>query len=164
MYAIICKEHDLGERDLEPEGCRDRVPSINRDVWFTMHLYVVLYVHDTVNSLCARAVARAWVGATLRRRGEGRRWHRRQRQKGESRCHRPWRRPGTRQRGFNPSCSMLIVSIPPSWVGRGPSSTSSPSLQSEPMSNWSPTSPPSSPPSILRRRALCACYRLEFES
>ena len=36
LYAIICKEHDLGERDLEPEGCRDRVPSINRDVWFTM--------------------------------------------------------------------------------------------------------------------------------
>ena len=36
LYAIICKERDLGERDLELEGFRDRVPSINRDVWFTM--------------------------------------------------------------------------------------------------------------------------------
>eukprot|EP01043_Picozoa_sp_COSAG02_P125981 COSAG02_NODE_63184_length_264_cov_0.521212_1_plen_80_part_01 len=32
-----------------------------------MHLYVVLYVHDTVNSLCARAVARAWVEPTKSR-------------------------------------------------------------------------------------------------
>ena len=27
LYVIICLERDLGERDLEPEGCRDRVPS-----------------------------------------------------------------------------------------------------------------------------------------
>ena len=36
FYVIICLEHDLGERDLELEDCRDRVPSTNGKSWFTM--------------------------------------------------------------------------------------------------------------------------------
>ena len=36
LYVIICKERDLEERDIELEDFRDRVPSNNRNVWFTM--------------------------------------------------------------------------------------------------------------------------------
>ena len=106
-----------------------------------------MILDSTSLASCSR---RTWVGVALAA-CDVRRWA------CAKACRRQFPSAGT-SCAFNPSCSMLIVSIPPSWVGRGPTSSPSPSLHNSPMSK-SPTSPP---PSILRRRALCACSRIDL--